>query len=319
MPVGLITILAAAAASSLPTPPEEIAPGVHFIAGEFTPGRQPDGNSVIFAAPEGWIIVDTGRHREHTEELLDFVAASGKPLVAVINTHWHLDHVGGNRLIRERAPAARVMASSAIEGAMAGFLADSRDRLEQLIASADTPDDDKKNYRIDFALIEAGEQLAPDEVISRSGARSIAGRELVLNLETDAVTAGDIWVFDPQTRIVVAGDLVTLPVPFFDTACPVRWARALERLSATDFELLVPGHGEPMNREAFERYRGAFENLLACAASEETDRSCVDGWIRDAGGLISGVDEKRLDSFLGYYLENSLRGDPAQRAKLCGE
>jgi glyoxylase-like metal-dependent hydrolase (beta-lactamase superfamily II) len=312
-------VLMAAAAFALTPPSEEIAPGVHFIGGVFAPGQQPDGNSVIFAAPAGWIIVDTGRHRAHTETLLDFVERSGKPLAVVINTHWHLDHVGGNVLIRKRAPQARIMASGAIEDALSGFLADSRERLESLIRSADTPAEDRARYRIDFDLIEAGEQLAPDEVIARSGTRSIAGRELELHLETHAVTAGDVWLLDPRTRVLVAGDLVTLPVPFLDTACPQRWAAALERLSDADFEWLVPGHGAPMNRERFERYRKAYGNLLSCAGSERAGRSCADGWIDDAGELVSEVDPAWLGGMLDYYLDTSLRGDPAATAKLCGD
>jgi hypothetical protein len=38
---------------------------------------------------------------------------------------------------------------------------------------------------------------------------------------------------------LVAGDLVTLPVPFLDTAKPLVWKEALARLSKVKFERLV--------------------------------------------------------------------------------
>ena len=48
----------------------ELLNGVHVIRGAFAPGSQPDGNSVILTAPEGLIVVDTGRHAALHEEVL---------------------------------------------------------------------------------------------------------------------------------------------------------------------------------------------------------------------------------------------------------
>lgn len=41
----------------------EIVPGISLIRGAFTPGHQPDGNTVVLSAPDGLIVIDTGRHR----------------------------------------------------------------------------------------------------------------------------------------------------------------------------------------------------------------------------------------------------------------
>lgn len=317
MSFGLVLGLVAAAGAASTTLVTELAPDVHFIAGEFIEGQQPDGNSVIFGAPEGLIVIDTGRHREHTQDLLDFARESGEPIKAVINTHWHLDHIGGNILVRQSDPGVRIYASSAIEDAMTGFLANYRTQLEDLIVSATDRPEDQSQFRTELALIEAGPQLAPDEVVTRSGPRHIAGRELVLNLETRAVTAGDVWVLDPASGILAAGDLVTVPVPFLDTACPERWATALQELSETRFTRLVPGHGDPMSRGAFERYRTGFSRLLACADSERSNEDCADGWISDLGSLVADADDQRAREMLRYYMDTSLRGDPANVAKLC--
>lgn len=313
----LILGLVGAAGAASATPVIELAPDVHFVAGEFIEGQQPDGNSVLFRAPDGWIVVDTGRHREHTQSLLDVIQNSGEPLTAVINTHWHLDHIGGNVLVRQRTPHVRVYASATLEDALTGFLASYRTQLEDMIAQTSGQPQEQRQFRTELALLQAGPQLAPDEVVTRSGPRTVAGRKLMLNLEKRAVTVGDIWVLDPATGILVAGDLVTLPVPFFDTACPQRWASALRALSETGFTLLVPGHGDPMGRETFDTYHGAFDSLLACAASDQTNEDCVDGWIRDAGDLLAGEDRKRARSMLDYYMGANLRGDPANLAKLC--
>ena len=123
-------------------------------------------------------------------------------------------------------------------------------------------------------------------------------------------------MFDPATRVLAAGDLVTLPVPFLDTACPKGWQKALADLAGVDFATLVPGHGAPMTRQEFETYRAAFDGLLACAASARAPADCIDGWTKDAAPLLKAEDPAFVRSLLAYYVD-VLRGDPAHIAALC--
>ncbi len=293
----------------------EIAPNVVFIQGSFVPGTQPDGNSIVFKASKGLIVVDTGRHPEHTQAILDFAKDAHQPIAAVINTHWHLDHVGGNPVVRREFPAVRIYATSAIDAALKGFLADYRAQLADMLTKTTKPEE-QKTWQAEMAIIDSGRALAPDEVVSKSGRKTIAGRKLELHVEHGA-TAGDLWLFDPATRVVVAGDLVTLPVPFLDTACPSRWKDALDHLSQSDFSVLVPGHGAPMKRQEFETYRKAFSNLLECAASSRTREECVAGWMTDAASFLTDAKPGWVKSMVAYYVDTQLRGDPAMLAKRC--
>jgi glyoxylase-like metal-dependent hydrolase (beta-lactamase superfamily II) len=280
----------------------EVDPGVHLLRGNFTPGSQPDGNTVVFDAPQGLVVVDTGRHAAHTQAILDFAAARGKKIRAVVNTHWHLDHIGGNAMLRREVPDIRVYATQALDEALKGFLANYANQLRELIARSG-----EQSHRTELALIESGRQLAPDEVVRTSAKRKIAGRTLMLNVETHAVTAGDIWILDPATKTLVAGDLVTLPFPFLDTACPTRWDEALQRIEAADFKTLIPGHGPPMTREQFTRYRRSYSALLACAASERTNAQCADEWLRGVGDLVPQGEHDFARQGLDYYLTQHLR------------
>src|SRR5580692_9143297 len=99
-----IFALAAICHGALAGAASQVAPGIHLIEGEATPNRQPDGNSIVIAAPKGLIVFDTGRHREHAQEILDFARAQDRPIAAIVNSHWHLDHVGGNPLLRAAFP-----------------------------------------------------------------------------------------------------------------------------------------------------------------------------------------------------------------------
>ncbi|HEX7914810.1 MBL fold metallo-hydrolase [Rudaea sp.] len=293
-----------------------IAAGVNLIPGTFVPGRQPDGNSVVFRTAEGLVVFDTGRHTEHTQKILDYAKDAGLPIKAVINSHWHLDHVGGNPRIREAYPDVRVYASMAIAGAMGGFLANYRKQLVEAIAQT-KGEKTAQSYRDEIAIIDAGHALYPDEVVAKSGTRRIAGRDFELHLQARAVTEGDVWLYDPATRTLVAGDLVTLPVPLFDTACPARWQSALADLDRVQFKTLVPGHGAPMQRTQFAVYRHAYANLLACAATDKDKNACIDGWLADAKPLLADADTAFVRMLAGYYIDNSLRAPKAKIDQLC--
>ena len=296
-----------------------IAPGTYLIEGAATPNRQPDGNSIVIEAPRGLIVFDTGRHKEHAQQLLDLARSQDRPIAAIINSHWHLDHVGGNPALRAAFPGIRVYASSAIDGARAGFLADYRAQLVTEIARSAKDPAAQDSMRAEIALIDAGPALGPTDVIKKSGRLNIAGRSLQVHLESHAVTAGDVWVFDPRTRVLLAGDLVTLPAPFFESACPVRWRAALAHLEKVPFDWLVPGHGVPMHKAELSVYRKAFSNLLVCAAGNASKNTCIDGWIDDAAVLIPSKDVSYARALIDFYLDNYLRHPSERIRKFCAD
>ena len=152
--------------------------------------------------------------------------------------------------------------------------------------------------------------------VTRSGRVQVAGRPLRLNLARFAATEGDVWVYDQRSKLLVAGDLVVGPVPFFDTGCPEGWREELMALAAKPFATLIPGHGAPMTKPQFLQWRTAFGNLLDCAATDKAKAECVAGWKRDAAAFIPAGD-RRIDGMVGYYLDSRLRAAPEARQRYC--
>jgi len=108
---------------------------------------------------------------------------------------------------------------------------------------------------------------------------------------------------------------VTLPAPFFESACPARWRASLAHLQKMPFDRLVPGHGAPITKPEFAVYRKAFSNLLDCAAGNAGRNDCMDGWLSDASALIhSSQDASYARNLIGYYLDNYLR-HPTERIR----
>lgn len=316
--LGLLAACAAPAPAGSPAlAGERVAPDVSLLPGTFVAGQQPDGNTLLLRGRDGLVVFDTGRHASHAQRIIDAARAARLPVVAIVNSHWHLDHVSGNAALREAYPHAQVYASNAIAGAMHGFLADYRAQLQAMIAKAPTDSVDAAGWREEIARIDSGVKLAPTIPVAAARSLTLAGRPVQLGLEANAVSGGDVWMLDRQTGVVAAGDLVTLPAPLLDTACADGWREALARLDAVGFTTLVPGHGAPMDHAGFKRYRVAFDNLLACTAGTETADTCRAHWRRDAGALIAPGDAALADSLLDYYIGQVLRAPQARRQQYC--
>lgn len=289
--------------------------GWTLVPGSLAPGRAPDGNSVLIAAPRGWILVDTGRHPDHLARIR--AAAAGRPIAAIVNTHWHLDHSGGNAELRADDPGLTIVATDAVDAALTGFLARGRAQAAALLASGEATPAHSEDLRLDIAAVDDAASLRPTDPVRSSGRRAVAGRRLDLRVAPFAATAADLWLWLPRARLVVAGDLVVAPVPFLDTACPDGWRRALAAIDRTPFETLVPGHGAPMTHSAFATWRRAFERLLDCAAGAASRDACVAGWMADASTFIAPEARPRISRLVGYYLDTRLRAPPEERARFC--
>lgn len=295
----------------------EVASGISLLPGQLQADRSPDGNSVILQGRSGIVVIDTGRGGDHTSRLIDRAAQSGLPLAGVINTHWHLDHIGGNAMFRKRWPELHIYAHPSLDTALNGFHAEYRTQLESYLPTLTVGSLEQERYQAEMNLLKLDRQLAETDPVLKSMTLTLGGRQLELHIGEHSVTEGDLWIVDPATRTLIAGDLVTLPVPMFDSACPEGWQATLAKLSASDFMQLVPGHGNPMNPAAFATYRRAFDNLLNCSASTADKQDCVDGWFADAKSLVRSSDEAYGRTLLSYYIDQFIKPDASGRKRWC--
>ncbi len=264
-----------------PPPPQPmvIADGVWLIPGSFQGNWQPDGNTIVWQAPQGLIVMDTGRHLWHRQAILDLAKARNQPVIAIINSHWHLDHNSGNADIKAAYPQARVYTSTAVLRMIRDFFPKGvADGEAYLAAHPDLPPEVAADMKGDDDTRAHPDTLKPDVPVTESQDRDLGGRTLGVELAKDAATDGDVWVFDKQTGVLASGDLVTLPVPFADTACMKGWRDGLDAIWAEPFTMLVPGHGEPMTRDQFLAYRTAFDAFVDCTDARTDTKVCADAW-----------------------------------------
>jgi glyoxylase-like metal-dependent hydrolase (beta-lactamase superfamily II) len=293
------------------------APQFHLIPGSVPLDKGPDGNSIFLDAPDGLILVDTGRHPEHSAKLVEYARQRSRPIAAILNTHWHLDHTTGNHDIRQVHPGAQVYATTAIEGALVGFLNRDRAETDKALADPKTPAERKAQILRGRAVIDNPDRLRATKPVLKSARMTIAGRTLDVRVAPFAVTEADLWLYDRETGLAVVGDLVVGIVPFMDTACPDGWAKALDEVAKVPFTTLIPGHGEPMSRSDFLQWRTAYMNLVSCARSPADKAQCVAGWNRDAAKFIDNAHKAYVVKALNYYIDTRLRSSPEEQQRYC--
>ena len=82
----------------------EVAPGVRWLAMPM-PGSLGFINLYLLEDKEGWWVVDTGLSNEQTKTLWEKIFADelqGKPVIGVICTHMHPDHIGQSLMITNK-------------------------------------------------------------------------------------------------------------------------------------------------------------------------------------------------------------------------
>ena len=305
-----IVAVSQAAAAAIPSPeappPEAVAPGVELLRGAILAQRGPDGNTVLFEAPRGLVVVDTGRHEWHSDAILALARERRRPIVAILNTHWHLDHSSGNGRVKAAFPEAPVYTTNAVDRVLAdgGFLARNLESAKAMLDDPKLNDTQKEEVRIFMATMAESDVLRPDVVVNAGGTRTIGGRDIDVHVTDGAVTDADLWLYDGASGIAVIGDLVTLPAPFFETACPAEWRKALDAVWATPFTLAIPGHGEPMTRAGFDAYRATFNAFMDCVEGSSEAAQCAAAWSDGIAPLVGSDDGARRQAreYSEYYV-----------------
>jgi len=202
-----------------------VAPGVHRI----TEGGRVHTYLVL---GENWaVLVDTGFG---IGDIASVVRELTDLPILVINTHAHLDHIGGNA----RFDTAFVHQRESLEQAT-----ETARRFRQLA----TQDDFPAPFPEGFAL-ERYAPRVPEPTHRLAGGETIdLGSRTLEVLPTPGHTAGSICLLDEGHRLLFTGDTITdRPLQGIGEGVSLAEYKATLRLLAEmspDVDLLLPGHG----------------------------------------------------------------------------
>ena len=224
------------------------------------------------------MVIDTMTFPEMATGIVREMAHRGTHVNAVLNTHHHIDHVGGNSLFAEVPIVAHPVSVQALQqlglpsARYDHLMPQFRGRFDTLVLSMPEP-------RLD--------QLVPP----RGG---------VVQAFPAAHTPTDLAVWFPTSRVLIAGDLCFIGVtPLAVNGLISGWIAAIDALIALQPAVVVPGHGPIGTGEDLGVLRDYFlaiqrvgraavaQNLSSQDALALLDTRPFAGWLESERNLIN--------------------------------
>jgi len=195
-------------------------------------------NTLVRVTPEGLILVDTKNpgDENYNRVMEEIKSVSNLPVKYVLNTHHHPDHVGTNQKFIDAG--AQVVALEALKTNMAS---DGRTK--------DIPGRPTVTFAKDYEL-------------------KFGGAVVQAHSYGRGHTGDDTMVYFPDLKVVMVSDQITDATPIVDFAnggSAVEWTQILDGVLKLDFDMAIPGRGEPKSKADVEAYRTKFATLITRA------------------------------------------------------
>ncbi len=202
---------------------------VQGMAGIATDNQGFISNASAIITDEGIVIVDAlgspALARLLSQKLKKI---SSQPIVKVIMTHYHADHIYGLQVFKELG--AEIIAP-------AGYLdyldsPNARNRLQE------------RQVSLYPWVNENTRLLKADRVIDSNESFTLGGVQFYLNYLGTAHSDGDLSVLVKPDQVLISGDLIFEGrLPFTGSADTAHWLALLNNLKHTKLKALIPGHG----------------------------------------------------------------------------
>ena len=240
---------------------KKVADGVY--AAVATPGGKAGSNSGFIVGGNGVVVVDTFLSPAPAAALLaEIHKLTQLPVRYVVNTHYHLDHTGGNSVYADRG---------AILAAQRNVRAWEHSENLKFFGANPTPEQKAR-----VAAMVLPDLLYPDGIDIYLGERLLQVRSM------PGHTGGDSVVFVPDANVVFAGDLVwTHHLPNLIDASTDKWIASLDQLLAEHpTATFLAGHGEVATANDvrdFREYLVSLRQEIAKAQAEgKSEQALVD-------------------------------------------
>ena len=289
---------------------KKVGEGVYAAIG--ADGGKAGSNAGFIVGSNGVVVIDTFEDVGPGRDLLGEIRKiTNLPIRFVVNTHYHLDHTGGNAVFAQAG--ATILAQRNLRGWL---------RTENLKFFGPSPKPEQK------AMVEA--LVLPDETYGDAVDIYLGTREIQVRYMLGH-TGGDSVVTVPDADVVFAGDLVwQRHLPNLIDATTGDWVKTLEKLLAEHpSATFVSGHGDiatAADVRDFHDYLVFLRDAVAKAqASGKTDQALIDAVLPqlkekygDCPGTPSTPPAPPTATCWGFFAPFSKRNIAQTAAELAG-
>ncbi|MBV1707615.1 MAG: quinoprotein relay system zinc metallohydrolase 2 [Hyphomicrobiales bacterium] len=282
--IGQACILALAAACpgsgalGAPLPLRRIADGVYEFQGAIALMDRANHGAIanlgVVIGSKGCAVIDTGGSVREGRDLLSAIRKiSSKPILYVINTHVHPDHIFGN---------------AAFLGLGATFVGHAN--LPRTMAAQGPYYLKSFLPAMGHALLADVRLVPPTLLVKNRLTLDLGGRKLALKTWAASHTDTDITIEDEKTRVLFAGDLLFVEhIPVIDNSLD-GFILDTKRLQKQDARLVVPGHGPIPGdwHQAVAAERHYFDVLKADITASLHKGLTMRATVHDAGASEAG-------------------------------
>lgn len=240
------------------------------------PGGLASGNAGFVIGDAGVLVFDTFLTPAAVEDLIgEIQAQTPLPIKYAVNSHYHLDHTGGNQVLAARGVPIighdnliqwQTKKNRRFLPAIEELQKRRADAAKQL---ADTPED-QKDKRAQFerqirrldAMIPI-KLTNPNVTFNSSMLRLYLGKREVILFTLPGHTGGDVLAYLPDANVVFTGDMGwSKTLPNLVDATVNDWIPALEKiLSQYSTAKFIPGHGNVAEAAEIRDFRDYLEDL----------------------------------------------------------
>jgi glyoxylase-like metal-dependent hydrolase (beta-lactamase superfamily II) len=246
-----------------------VAPGIPVVTSDLPPGMKqrmfsPISSTLIYRKRDA-VLVDTFLTVEQSNDLVNWVAASGKNLTTIYITHGHNDHWFGIGALLDHFANAKAVATPGTVKVMREAFSD-RMTLWNGWLPGQVPNDPM-----------IAEELEGDTI-------DLEGNELRAVELAHSDTQDSTCLYVPSIGLAVAGDAVFNGTHPWLAGCPTpqqrnEWISALNKIESLNPRVVIAGHKRPGtddNPRIIEETRQYIRDFDRLAESTETARELYD-------------------------------------------